>query len=192
MGSATSCFNSTLYRKTMTRFWPLWALYGVIWAFLIPLNLLNQFFWLQERYQGELDLQSMLTSAALDIPYLLTMGVALSLVFGALAAMASFGYLYNNRSAAMMHALPLRREALFTTQYLAGLSCLLLPHLAVALVTAAAELAFLPMECWERRWPPWLSGCWFRAAPLCFSSPLPPSAPCLPATSWPCPPSMSF
>ena len=69
MGSATSCFNSTLYRKTMTRFWPLWALYGVIWAFLIPLNLLNQFFWLQERYQGELDLQSMLTSAALDIPY---------------------------------------------------------------------------------------------------------------------------
>ena len=43
MGSATSCFNSTLYRKTMTRFWPLWALYGVIWAFLIPLNLLNQF-----------------------------------------------------------------------------------------------------------------------------------------------------
>ena len=148
MGSATSCFNSTLYRKTMTRFWPLWALYGVIWAFLIPLNLLNQFFWLQERYQGELDLQSMLTSAALDIPYLLTMGVALSLVFGALAAMASFGYLYNNRSAAMMHALPLRREALFTTQYLAGLSCLLLPHLAVALVTAAAALAFLPMECW--------------------------------------------
>ena len=66
----------------------------------------------------------------------------------ALAAMASFGYLYNNRSAAMMHALPLRREALFTTQYLAGLSCLLLPHLAVALVTSAAELAFLPMECW--------------------------------------------
>ena len=60
--------------------------------------------------------------------------------------MAAFGYLYNNRSAAMMHALPLRREALFTTQYLAGLSCLLLPHLAVALVTAAAELAFLPME----------------------------------------------
>lgn len=98
MGSATSCFNSTLYRKTMTRFWPLWALYGVIWAFLIPLNLLNHFFWLQERYQGELDLQAMLTSAALDIPYLLTMGVALSLVFGALAAMASFGYLYNNRS----------------------------------------------------------------------------------------------
>lgn len=149
MGSATSCFNSTLYRKTMARFWPLWALYGVIWTFLIPLNLLNQFFWLQEQYRGALDLQTMLTSAALDIPYLLTTGVALSLVFGALAAMAAFGYLYNNRSAAMMHALPLRREALFTTQYLAGLSCLLLPHLAVALVTAAAELAFLPMECWR-------------------------------------------
>ena len=30
MGSATSFFNSTIYRKTMARYWPLWALYGVI------------------------------------------------------------------------------------------------------------------------------------------------------------------
>ncbi len=28
MRSGTSYFNSTLYRKTMGRFWPLWALYG--------------------------------------------------------------------------------------------------------------------------------------------------------------------
>ena len=44
MGSATSFFNSTLYRKTMARFWPLWALYGVVWLFAVPLNLMNGYF----------------------------------------------------------------------------------------------------------------------------------------------------
>ena len=44
MASATSCFNATYWRKTMARFWPLWSLYGVIWLFVIPLNLLNNYF----------------------------------------------------------------------------------------------------------------------------------------------------
>ena len=44
MRSATSCFNSTLYTKTMARFWPLWALHGLIWLFVIPLTLVNRYF----------------------------------------------------------------------------------------------------------------------------------------------------
>ena len=44
MRSGTSYFNPTLYRKTMLRFWPLWALYGLLWLFALPLNLLNQYF----------------------------------------------------------------------------------------------------------------------------------------------------
>ena len=44
MRSATSYFNGPLYRKTMARFWPLWAGYGVIWLFFIPLNMLNMYF----------------------------------------------------------------------------------------------------------------------------------------------------
>ena len=41
MRSVTSCFNSTLYRKNLSRFWPIWALYSVIWLFALPLNLLT-------------------------------------------------------------------------------------------------------------------------------------------------------
>ena len=67
MRSGTSCFNSTLYRKTMGRFWPLWVLYGLMWALVIPINLLNTYFsanavldlieadreqWLREAAQG--------------------------------------------------------------------------------------------------------------------------------------------
>ena len=44
MRSATSYFNGPLYRKTLARFWPLWALWGVGWLFLIPLNMLNTYF----------------------------------------------------------------------------------------------------------------------------------------------------
>ena len=54
----------------------------------------------------------------------------LALLFALLCAMAVFGYLYSHRSACWTHALPMRREALFTTQYLAGLSFLLLPQAA--------------------------------------------------------------
>ena len=44
MRSATSYFNGALYRKTLARFWPLWAGYGVIWLFFIPLSMLNTYF----------------------------------------------------------------------------------------------------------------------------------------------------
>ena len=43
MASTTSCFNSTLYRKTLQRFWPLWALYALFWLFLIPFSLLSRY-----------------------------------------------------------------------------------------------------------------------------------------------------
>ena len=42
MRSVTSCFNATLYKKDLARFWPLWALYTVIWLFMFPLNLFSQ------------------------------------------------------------------------------------------------------------------------------------------------------
>ena len=41
MRSVTSYFNSALYRKNLSRFWPIWALYSVIWLFALPLNLLH-------------------------------------------------------------------------------------------------------------------------------------------------------
>ena len=126
MRSVTSCFNSTLYRKTMARFWPMWALYSVLWLFICPLLLLNEYFDTL-RYSTLEGAQTALTRMARELPQLLQPGVWLSCLAGVLAAMAVFGYLYNNRSAAMIHGLPMRRDALFFTQYLAGLSFLLLP-----------------------------------------------------------------
>ena len=144
MRSATSYFNGTLYRKTLARFWPLWGLYGVIWLFFIPLNFLSTYF---DRYYSSSPQLRLLTNA-LHLPEYVAPGLYFAAFFAILCAMAVFGYLYNHRSACWTHALPMRREALFNTQYLAGLSMMLLPLLAAAVLTAIVEVSFLPMSDW--------------------------------------------
>ncbi len=161
MRSGTSCFNGTLYRKTMARFWPLWALYGLFWMFAIPLNLMNRYFNYLRWTGGTGTPQDLLLDLAQSIPEYLAPGVWLAALMGLLCAMACFGYLYNNRSACMMHALPMRRETLFVTQYLAGLSFLLLPVAAVALCGVLVELALLPPSVWADALP--CLAVWFLA-----------------------------
>lgn len=146
MRSATSYFNGPLYRKTLARFWPLWGLWGVGWLFLAPLRLLNSYF-TDYAWRATSARDSLLWDAR-SLPEMLTSGVFLALFFAILCAMAVYGYLYNSRSACWTHALPMRREALFTTQYLAGLSMMLLPLLAAGVLTAIVEVSFLPMESW--------------------------------------------
>ena len=161
MRSGTSCFNGTLYRKTMARFWPLWALYGLFWMFAIPLNLMNRYFNYLRWTGGTGTPQDLLLDLARSIPESLAPGVWLAALMGLLCAMACFGYLYNNRSACMMHALPMRRETLFVTQYLAGLSFLLLPVAAVALCGVLVELARRPPSMWAAARP--CLAVWFLA-----------------------------
>ena len=38
MRSGTSFFDLTIYRKTVSRFWPLWAVNLVVWLFILPFN----------------------------------------------------------------------------------------------------------------------------------------------------------
>ena len=136
MRSGTSYFNKTLFAKHFARFWPIWGLYGLIWTMCLPLGILldSRSGWTQVR------------ARVLPLNYLDTSGwfsaaTFLAVVFGLLAAMAVFSYLYSARSVSLFHALPLRREGLFLTSYLAGLGFLLLPNLAVFLLALAAEAA---------------------------------------------------
>ena len=171
MASGTSCFNSALYRKTLGRFWPLWTLWGVLWLLLLPLSQLSRYFdWVRE---GRSD--PALVENFQEILSLQEVGVWLAALVGVLAAMAVFSYLYSARSACMMHALPLRREGLFLSQYLAGLTMLVLPLAAVALVTLAVGMAVVPSWGWAQALPPvgiWLacmSGvCLFFYSFACF------------------------
>ena len=118
MQSVKSYFNPTLFRKNLTRFWPIWGVYLFIWLLVLPLYLLNL-----RGYDEAFPL------AALQA------GLFLGLIFGVLSAMAVFSYLYNNKSVQFVHALPITREGLFLTNYLSGLLFLLAPNLIVFLLT---------------------------------------------------------
>ncbi len=117
MASRTSYFNGPLYRKTVLRFWPLWGL-ASFFALLVPLSL-----FLGNVFASDLsvrDLRSLYSSALSMLPTLL-------LPWAVICAVMVWNYLDTPRTVNAMHALPLRREALFLTHFLAGLTMLLLP-----------------------------------------------------------------
>ena len=129
MRSAKSWFNWTLFQKNMTRFWPIWGLYLVIWLFVFPINLIL----------NDIDLRWFAHQQVLTL--IRSLGLPLAAVFSLLAACAVWSYLYNNRSACLMHSLPIRREGLFLTNFLSGMTFLAGPNLIVFLLTLLAEAA---------------------------------------------------
>lgn len=121
MRSVKSCFNPTLFRKNITRFWPVWGVYLLLWLLTLPLQLLST-----ADYRPNL------------VFTLFPFGVGMAIFFGLLSVMAVFSYLYNSRSVQLMHALPVTREGLFLTNYLSGLAFLLVPNVLVFLLSLPA------------------------------------------------------
>ena len=132
MRSGKSFFNATLYKKNLTRFWPIWALYLVIWMFVLPFDLILSGYsdpFLRFSQKHVLDC---ITEA----------GLVLAVAFALFAAVAVWSYLYNNRSACLMHTMPIRREGLFLTNFLSGMTFLAGPNLVIFLLTLLAEAIY--------------------------------------------------
>ncbi len=116
MKSRTSFFNGTLFRKNITRFAPVWALYTVL----------------------------MLLIYFLDVPYLpdwmceTASGLLFAPIYALVCALALFGDLYNPRMCNGLHALPVRRESWFLTNVLSGLSFSVVPNLLLLLLALGA------------------------------------------------------
>ena len=96
MQSKTSCFNGTLFRKNLTRFWPLWGLASFIGALYPLATLLNL-------ARGDWSL----TAPEFTRMYYQVVSVvpAIDLVYAALCALAVWSYLYSARSVGLMHTL---------------------------------------------------------------------------------------
>ena len=126
MQSKTSYFNGTLFRKNLSRFWPLWGLASFLGA-LVPLALL-----LQALRRGAEDYTPE-SAVSFTNFYYGAVGYALpviSLLYAILCAMVVWNYLYNSRSVGLMHSLPIRREGLFLTNFLSGMAMMLIPYVA--------------------------------------------------------------
>ncbi len=74
-----------------------------------------------------------------DLPAVATTsGLPVAFMLGCLLALMVFRYLFNNRASNMVHSLPIRRETLFITQYITGLSFVIIPNIFIALLSCVA------------------------------------------------------
>lgn len=127
MKSKTSSFNTTIFKKNLTHYWPIWIVYLCYLIVVVPLSI-----WLyannESNYIGNVPLTqkqyyvigSALAGAGSVIPVFIA---------AAAAALAVFSYLYNPRNANMIHSLPLDRRELYITNYVSGFVFLFVPEL---------------------------------------------------------------
>lgn len=142
MQSKTLCFNRTLFRKNLTRFWPLWVVPSFVGA-LFPLAMLTQLI----RYGTEGLLGSGNHNYALEFTgiYYNVVSYAvpiISLCYAILVALAMWSYLFNNRSTGLMHTLPIRREGLFLTNFLSGMTMMLVPYVLTGALCVIISLCY--------------------------------------------------
>ena len=135
MRSKTSCFNGTLFRKNLSRYWPLWGLAsfgGAMFPLAMLVNLLHDGFQLWSPLETR---QAYYTVLSYGVP-------VISIVYAILCAMAVWSYLYNARSVGMMHTLPVRREGLFVTNVLSGLTMMAIPYAVTGVLLVLVTMLF--------------------------------------------------
>ncbi len=117
----TSFFNTTVLRKDITRFAPLWGLYTVFMLLFIMLL-----------WDAEGSGQRIMNTAG---EIYSAMGV-LNFAYAGLCAVLLFGDLFQPRMCNMLHAFPMRREGWFLTHLTAGMLFCLVPNTLGALIMA--------------------------------------------------------
>ena len=135
MQSKTSFFNGTLFRKNLTRFWPLWGGASFLGC-LFPLALLLQLM------RGWVDLINPLAVTEAYYSVLCYAVPILSLLYAILCAMLVWSYLYNSRSVGMMHTLPITRRGVFITNFLSGMAMMLIPYAITGALCVLISLAY--------------------------------------------------
>ena len=129
MQSKISCFNKTIFKKNLTRFWPFAVIYGV---YLMMVHPMVTYLEISNNMQNGMDTKPWQVVG----DHFMGMTEPVSVFLAAIViAAAVFGYLYQSRSANMIHAFPVTRTELFVTNYLSGLVLMAIPQLLAALAT---------------------------------------------------------
>ncbi len=119
MKSKTSFFNLTVFKKDITRFFPVWGVYSIILALYYMVEI--PYYWAYGSRSLRIinDLQ-------------LIMG-GVNVLYACLCAMMLFGDLYKSRLCNALHAMPVRREGWFFTHVTAGLLFCIVPNTLLAI-----------------------------------------------------------
>ena len=121
-------FNRTLYLRTLKRFWPLTVAIFIVafFTFVVPE--------LGSRNYRAYELYGLYSSGprAVDLmPQLMVYCAAFVPLFSIFTAVAVFGYLHKPKAAGFVSSLPISRLGLYITNWLSGLTIMLVPTLLI-------------------------------------------------------------
>lgn len=138
MKSKTFFFNKTIFKKNLTRFWPLWTLYACYLIFALPLDL-----WLSMHSNIFSDSYTQAQKQILVICSVVqsALNPIMTFLFAGAAILSVFSYLYSARTANMIHALPVSRLELFVTNFLSAAAMMLIPQFFIFIATVFVGLA---------------------------------------------------
>ncbi len=126
MQPKTSWFHKGIFLKNITRWWPIWTAYLLIWLIRLPLRL---FYELDPRHMDTTTVLDSYLSTQMEHIVRTSLDPSFFFLFAAITAIAVFSYLFQARSCYMIHALPVCRETLFTTNIISGLTFLFIPQM---------------------------------------------------------------
>lgn len=135
MRSKTSCFNTALLKKNLTRFAPVWGLY--ILCLVLGTLLLYSNGGTAKQFHFAANMADMFIVMAV-----------VNLFYAPLVAQLLFGDLYNSRMCYALHAMPVRRESLYVTNLISGLFFSLVP----TAVMAAVCIPLMAGSCFVNAW----------------------------------------
>ena len=123
MKSKISFFNKTIFLKNVTLYWPIWGVYAFFVLMYQPI-----IYWIAtsmslryEQFTQAQKLQDLISTLNFS-PYVILIALT-ALVSG----MALYSYLYNSKSANMIHSLPVDRTQLYGTALISGWAFLIVP-----------------------------------------------------------------
>ncbi len=127
MQSKKSYFDKAIFRNNISRFWLLGIFHLIIWVLGMPVMVSNMARYTE--FGGSVDIYK----------YILGFGAygapAMAFGFAIWSVMALFSYQSTTKSVSMYHSLPVTRANLFITNYLSGISLILLPAALVSALT---------------------------------------------------------
>ena len=138
MKSKISFFNKTIFLKNVTLYWPIWGIYTLISVVMQPglLWLFNNMSYFSNGYSDEMQFRDLMDTVGFS-------GYVVLIAFGALlSGMALYSYLYNSKSANMIHSLPVDRTQLYGTALISGWAFLIVPLFVTALLSTLMCLIY--------------------------------------------------
>lgn len=118
MKSKTSSFNLTIFKKSITRFWPIWAAYFIFWLIALPISTASD---LSHKIRFYDDLSHVLSYSAEQVFTMSKdLGIAVGAITAIFAAIALWGFMYSSKSASGYASLPVSRRSYFVSLTLAG------------------------------------------------------------------------